>query len=126
MYKRSVVYLILVSMVLHCAGRLGLLNHLYQKRHDIAYSIGVISEIPIAICSSDYSHTKTIVLVDHKDESSIPVRLVQAQEIILYFNINSFEIKSSASLIVPHHQIILKDQYLPPLLSGIFHPPSIV
>jgi hypothetical protein len=126
MFKRSVVYLILMSMVLHCAGRLGLLNQLYQKRHAIAYSVGVTAEIPIAICSSDYSQTKSIVLVDHKDESSFPARLVQAQEIILYFNDNNFEIKSTASLIESHHQIILKDQYLPPLLSGIFHPPSIV
>ncbi len=112
-------------MVLHCAGRLGLLNQLYQKRHAIAYSVGIIQEVPIAICSSDYSQTKAIILVDHNDESSIPVRFVQAQEIILFLHDASFAFRQSTSLIAPHYQAIPKDQYLPPFLSGFFHPPSI-
>lgn len=75
---------ILGSMVLHCAGRLGLLSHLYENRHRIAYAIGLIAEVPIAMCSSDYDFNAGLTL--HEDDSAKqPIQhfFVQAQEIIL-------------------------------------------
>jgi hypothetical protein len=75
---------ILGSMVLHCAGRLGLLSHLYENRHRIAIAVGLIAEVPIAMCSSDYDFHTGLTLRE-SDSAKQPVQhlLIQAQEIIL-------------------------------------------
>jgi len=77
--------LILGSMVLHCAGRLGLLSHLYENRHRIAYTIGLIAEVPIAMCSSEYDFNAGLSLRED-DSANQPIQhfFVQAQEIILF------------------------------------------
>ena len=78
--------LILGSMVLHCAGRLGLLSHLYENRHRIAYTIGLITEVPIAMCSSDYDFDAGLTILEN-DSAEQPHQqhlFVQAQEIILF------------------------------------------
>lgn len=41
-------------MTLHCASRLGVVSYLYENRLEIAYQIGLIAEIPIAMCAGDY------------------------------------------------------------------------
>lgn len=78
--------LILGSMVLHCAGRLGLLSRLYENRHRIAYTIGLITEVPIAMCSSGYDFDGGLtILEDNSAEQPSQQHLfVQAQEIILF------------------------------------------
>jgi hypothetical protein len=77
--------LILGSMVLHCAGRLGLLSHLYEHRHRIAYTIGLIAEVPIAMCSSAYDFDAGLTILEN-DSAEQPIQhlFVQAQEIILF------------------------------------------
>src|SRR5690606_8060185 len=85
MFNRLLVYLILSSMILHCAGRLGILDSLYQQRHRIAYNLGLIAEIPIAICSGDYDFDGKLSLKsDDKDEASTPINY-QLREITLFF-----------------------------------------
>jgi hypothetical protein len=85
MFKRLLVYLILSSMILHCAGRLGLLDSLYQQRHRIAFNLGLIAEIPIAICSGDYEFgSKLNFKTDDQKEANVPISY-QASEIILFF-----------------------------------------
>ncbi|MCE2996469.1 MAG: hypothetical protein LW863_12790 [Flammeovirgaceae bacterium] len=85
MFKRLLVYLILASMIIHCAGRLGLLDSLYQQRHRIAYNLGLIAEIPFAMCSGDYEFDGKINFqADDKDEAGAPVSY-QPREITLFF-----------------------------------------
>lgn len=81
--KRTVSLLILTSMMLHSASRLGILSRLYEERHQIALSVGLISEIPIASCSSDYDFN-TALNVQFDDEKSPLGVLAQAQEINLF------------------------------------------
>lgn len=111
-------------MVLHSASRLGVLSYLYQQRHEIAYAVGIIAEIPIAMCSDDYDFNPglSIVSADESDLSTPPA-LVQAKEIQLYFselhNLN--DPKRSESKITAAFQVEVT--YSSPPLS-IFHPPS--
>lgn len=85
MFNRLLVYLILSSMIFHCAGRLGVLDSLYQQRHRIAYNLGLIAEIPIAICSGDYDFDgKLNFKSDDNDQASTPINY-QPREITLFF-----------------------------------------
>jgi len=112
-------------MVLHCATRTGFLSYLYQQRHQIAHSIGIIAEIPIAMCNSNYNFNKGLQLDAHDDEmSDIPATLIQAQEIILFSQTALFNFE-------PYKEIIIKDyiafnlqkEYTSPALP-VFHPPA--
>ncbi|HOX83598.1 MAG TPA: hypothetical protein PLJ60_15130 [Chryseolinea sp.] len=86
MTKRALTFTILLSMVLHCAGRLGVLSYLYKNRLELANTIGIISEIPIALCSSDYDADKNLKIHLPDSDTSLPVNFLSGQEIILFFN----------------------------------------
>lgn len=80
--NKIVSLLILSSMMLHSASRLGVLSRLYEERHSIALTVGLLAEVPIASCSGDYDFD-TGLHVQYDDET-VPVRaLAQAQEINL-------------------------------------------
>ena len=83
--KRFLSALILTSMMLHCASRIGFLSYVYEMRESIAYTMGVIEEIPIAICSSHYDFNKGITVHISGEHQPVPPVLAQAQEIILFY-----------------------------------------
>ena len=84
MIKRTLAAAILFSMVLHCASRLGFISYLYDNRDRIAASIGLVSETPIASCSSDYDFDGKLQ-VEHADsDKSIPASFRVASEIHLF------------------------------------------
>lgn len=71
MFKKGMVMLILTCMMLHCASRVGFLSYLYQQRHEIALALGLIAEVPIAMCSSDYDFNDDLsVHVSDNDEAA--------------------------------------------------------
>jgi len=75
---------ILFSMVLHCASRLGILSHVYKQRHEIAFALGLIDEIPIALCSeADFANGATLLISNDHHEST-PSYFNHAAEIVLY------------------------------------------
>ncbi len=122
--KKSLSLVILISMTLHCSSRLGLLSHLYQVRHSIAYSVGLIAEIPIAVCSSDYDFSKGLQIEVPDSEKGMP-GLAQAHEINLFF-ISAFYLPEPSSVLLSQ-QLFLRSpgSYgLMPDLS-VFHPPSL-
>ena len=82
--KRVISLVILCSMMLHCASRLGILSYLYQERHSIAHSMGLIQEVPIALCSSNYDFNKGLSIQDNDDSQTLPVTIAHAQEITLF------------------------------------------
>lgn len=86
--KRIISLLILTSMMLHSASRLGILSHLYEERHSIALTVGLIAEIPIASCSSDYDFS-TGLSVQYEDENTPARTLAQAHEINLFLPVGS-------------------------------------
>src|SRR6187402_1687784 len=86
MIQRTLTFTILISMVLHCAGRLGVLSYLYKNRLEIANAVGLISEIPIALCSSDYDSDGRLTIHLPDADRSLPVHFLSAQEIILFMH----------------------------------------
>lgn len=123
--RRTLCLLILVSMTLHCASRLGLLSYLYQNRHEVAFTLGLIKEVPIAVCSSDYDGDKTLVITAQDDiDKNLPGTISQAQEINLYFERIIF--KNTAHFVWQSARRIPSLQEIPytPPLQDIFHPPT--
>lgn len=122
--KRILIFLILFSMTLHCASRLGILSHLHKNRHEIARALGLIKEIPIALCSeSDFANGATLLLPDHHDES-IPT-FHQAPEIIL-FCVESVDFETRMYAL--HHRAgrtpFIVSRYMTER-QQIFHPPLV-
>jgi hypothetical protein len=89
--KRIVSLIILVSMMLHCASRLGVISYLYQQRHQIAYQVGLIAEIPIALCDSDHDFSGELKIQHHDNDEKLPATFTQAPEIQLFFQEVNFE-----------------------------------
>lgn len=83
--KQAVVYLILFSLTLHCAERLGLLSFLYEQRHEIAFTVGLIEEVPISMCNSDYDFEKGLKIDTPDTDHSLPPTIV-AREITLFWS----------------------------------------
>jgi|SRR5579859_112483 len=124
MTKQVMVGLILASMSLHCASKLGLLDRLYQKRQDIAYALGLIQEAPISMCSSDYDFGRGLK-IESKDYSHFPLlpQLTQSRDIDLFF-VSGYSYRQQ--LQVPHRISLINpiDLYGLLLIRPIFHPPS--
>ena len=94
MFRRLSVYLVLVSLVLHGAARLGLLDIVYQQRHAIAYQLGLISELPIAVCSGNYDFDAGLAIQqDDQDESGRPVSF-QVREMTLFITYEEISLLS--------------------------------
>jgi hypothetical protein len=109
-------------MVLHCASRLGVLSHIYQYRHHIARTIGLVVEIPIAICSSDY-YSDQMVFQSDEQHDAIPAFVV-AMEINLFIQVGGVEIDTPGILLVRHLSQV-PDFFSSPPCFSIFHPPSL-
>jgi hypothetical protein len=125
MIKRTLAIIILFSMVIHCASRLGFLSYLYENRTQIANTLGLISEVPIAFCSSDYTFNETLPTQPSDSETGIPVSFSSAHEITLFiqnhFAFSGEPINVSLMKVESHYSI---PHYLSPHLD-IFQPPRI-
>ncbi len=125
MLRRFAVFVILTCMVLHCSSRLGFLSYLYEQRQEIVYTLGIISELPIALCSSEYDFDPGLVIITAADsDQGLPSPLFQAQEIQLFFS-HSQDLVEDLSPSPCGRQVtaIVNHRYASPALS-IFHPPS--
>jgi hypothetical protein len=120
--KKTLCYIILFSMVLHCASRLGVLSHIYQYRHHIAQAIGLVVEIPIAVCNSDY-YADQLVFQSDEQHDAIPAFVV-AMEINLFIQVSGVAIDTPGILLVRHQTQVRYFFSSPPCFS-IFHPPSL-
>src|SRR5690606_14292000 len=124
--KRFLSIVVLCCMTLHCASRLGLVSYLYQNRHEIAFQLRLISEVPIALCSADYFGKKNspLVVVDSQsDESQIPTQIAIAREIHLFSQDQQTLVFGSLSkrLVTHNTPCVVADYNSPPV--NIFHPP---
>ena len=124
MIRKLMCFAILTTMGLHCASRLGTISYLFENRHAIAFSIGLISEKPIAICSSSYHYNKELKISLPESDQKMP-DFAQAQDINLYC-VDLFQF--------PEQAIILADSMLTffhplnyPLgeTDPVFHPPLV-
>jgi hypothetical protein len=115
--RRIISLVILSSMMLHCASRLGILSSFYQQRHIIAHAIGIIREIPIALCSSDYDFNKGLSIQDNDHSETLPAKISHAQEITLFAPNSRFD--GTERL----HYYLAGTINQPPYLATIFQSP---
>ena len=124
MIKKGIILVIFLSMMLHCASRVGFLSYLYQHRNEIAYTIGIIAEVPIALCSSDYDFCSGLKIhVQDESDQSLP-SVFKAIEIQLFFSGQNIKVEPKLAIIcVNQIPDVLDKVYNSPAFS-IFHPPS--
>ena len=109
-------------MILHCASRFGALSFLYENRHSIAYSIGLITEIPIAMCNSDYDFEKGLMVEASDPDDRMP-NFAQAHEINLFY-VQGLHLPEPNQILAPQKMLIFKlDGYYLSPVDPIFHPP---
>lgn len=103
-----------------------MLSYLYEKRHSVAYTVGLIAEVPIAMCNSDYDFGKGIVVYDNDpDDSTIPPAIFHAQEIQLFItSVPQLELKADWLAINSSRPLFPDDSRYPSPALSIFHPPS--
>jgi len=112
-------------MALHCAGRLGVLSYLYQNKNQIAHSLGFISELPIALCSSDYDFDSGYVFQSTDDSAATAPLLLQVSELHLFLTAK-FSFQSADRLLLSVFQFYSESEKLltrPP--QSIFQPPAV-
>lgn len=122
MIRKTLSVVVLVSMVLHCAGRLGVFSSLYKNRHTLAAAVGLISEKPITTCKSDYFQLKDFTLTQDQGHDDAPV--IVALEITLFFQpVTDF----SYGIATPKNQRAntnYTSAYQHNFFLTIFHPPQ--
>lgn len=111
--------------MLHCAARMNFLSYLYERRQDIALSLGLIDEIPIAMCQHDYDFDKGLTIVTHDtNESRLPSPFLNAREIILFCQNSMINVDPRPEISITNPVTHLrKKKYTPPEFP-IFHPPA--
>ena len=108
-------------MTLHCAGRLGVLNWLYEQRHVIAFDLGLIDEKPIAECGSAYLQDG-LVIVQQDDAHASPSPVFSAKEINLFCDLKKVVLHRAFTIVKPQYPGVVTF-YSTPSRNGIFHPP---
>jgi hypothetical protein len=123
MLKKLIAHTILLSMVLHCSFRLGLIDHLYQQRHDIVLALGLIKEKPIAMCSSDYDSSEGLQIKTDNNSHSLP-SVIQAREINLFF-VTEYTLPRPEPVLLSDRSFANAiDLYCFSPFTSVFHPPS--
>jgi hypothetical protein len=111
-------------MMLHCACRLGVVDRVYKKRNEIAFSMGLIAEIPISICSSDYKTTHSFKQQSSDDEDALPALVFKTEFINLFF-VPAYKHPDKNNITVNLDAFFTSvDLYKFKLPHSIFHPPS--
>ena len=100
MVKRLIASVVLISMITHCAGRLGFLSYLYQQRHEIANALGLIEEKPIAVCGSEFQPDANLVFTADETNESVPPQLIEVREIQLFFQFKLTGCEQPAGLLL--------------------------
>jgi hypothetical protein len=123
--KRVVVFLILLSMMLHCSIRLGFVTWLYQNRQSIAYTFGFIEERPITMCSHEHDLDRAVeIKVSHDEGDKIPVSVFHAREINLFLESDFIPGNPQYSLLRENRlPWVIESNYPSPEIY-IFHPPA--
>lgn len=85
--KRAVVFLILLSMMLHCSIRLGFFTWIYQNRLEIAFTLGLSDEKPITMCGHEYDVDRAVKIeVSQDNHDKLPINPFQVREINLFLS----------------------------------------
>lgn len=124
MFRRIICLVIIASMIMHCAARLGVLSYLYEKRHDIAFSAGLISEIPMTMCSHHYDFGTGLVLHDTGDEHKSHINFSLVKDITLILQNTSYSIAKAWMIFDDEKIEFVQTSYSSTYLLDIFRPPA--
>jgi len=124
MMRRAVILVILCSMMLHCASRVGFLSYLYGQRHEIAYRLGIIAEVPIAICSGNYDFNDGLTIHSTDEDGASQRALPIALEIKLFFVSHSLQVPNLNEIRIDRAYAPLWSKPLNGCLRSVFHPPA--
>lgn len=95
---------------------------MYQMRYQIAYTVGLLEEVPMAMCNSDYDFDRGIKIDSVDTEAGMPISTL-AHEITLFY-IASFQLPVREKMLFKEY----RDSYIATLyqdhLTLIFHPPA--
>jgi hypothetical protein len=111
-------------MALHCTCRLGFLDKLYQQRYTISYAIGLIEEIPIAMCNSNHDFGQGLMIDTQREDTSLPTPLVQTHEINLFFSSVSTPQLHNNSITLELIFTLEEDNLIHSDFTSVFHPPT--
>lgn len=122
--KRAFSIVIILSMTLHCASRLGIISYLYSQRHEIAYSVGLIAEVPMTMCNDEFHRIGgvLVLLQSRTADDRVPIVLSAAQEITLFAHVEYLQLSSPTGTLTEHNTSTILNAYSK-RLSAIFHPP---
>jgi hypothetical protein len=121
--RKLLIGCIFLSMTLHCGFRLGFLDQLYKNRYAIAVSIGLITEVPIPVCSSDHDY-RTCLTINTTDQADASVPVTVRAEPINLFIVPVYSLQPSVAVIFPlGSRPESEDFYNLLLVNRLFRPP---
>lgn len=126
MIKNLTIYTLLLSMALHCACRLGVLDELYERRHQIAVSLGLLAEVPIAVCGHKYDPGTSLKVNTQQQNAQLPSTVFQSQEIKLFFASALLSVRPDYYPLTSHGWRDCGMAKYPSPDVSIFHPPSLI
>lgn len=124
--KRAGVFLILFSMILHCGIRLGFGTWIYQNRQSLAFSVGLVEEAPITMCSHEHDADRAVKIEVSEDtqDKQLPSHTFQVREINLFFEHNIAQCNPEMILLREHQLPAFLEKDYPPPVFPIVHPPA--
>ena len=125
MIRKSLGIIVLSSLVLHCASRVGLLSHIYQERHQIAFFLGIVDELPIALCGTSHFDSQQLLVHPADEKGSVPAELMTRINIVL-FCVKVGNIDDPVRFLIPpvHNFHYVLVPYASPA-RDILHPPCV-
>jgi hypothetical protein len=124
MSKRLGIYLVLFSMTLHCACRLGFIDYIYNNRNEIGYALGLVSELRITVCSNNYNSGKNLRIVVGDSSSSTPNTVFKTEHINLFFVPLPWNPHTTREIHNRQSRFTVPNFYKLQLVTSVFHPPS--
>jgi len=122
--RKIISVVVLLTLLAHFAAKLGIVSYLYQHRNSIAHSVGLIREIPIAICDQHYDFRTEIQFADTEEKHSVPPPIALNKEVSLFLTPTVVTIVPNRVLLSSPFGVVQIGIPRAELSRSIFHPPS--
>jgi hypothetical protein len=100
------------------------IDFLYIKRNHIAFSLGLLTEVPIAVCSGEYEFDRGLIMISQQNDSTSQMPLAQAEEINLF--VSPVCVVSLTNTFTTFDQVVPVENKAPrdPHSISVFQPPA--
>lgn len=124
--RKLVAIFMLLVMLSHFAGRWGVISYLYENKDRIAHTIGIISEIPIAMCSSDYDFGGPLLVSETDDSHATAPLVLDVKDANFFLSSFSFTVRLEVPITITNFFGKSDGRLRDGSLDSVFHPPSLV